>query len=69
MNSTQVIGIVVLAIGIAVLVFGINASRSMGEQLVETVTGRFTDRTTWYIIIGIAAIVGGAALAFFGRRA
>ena len=38
------------------------------DQLSNTLTGRFTDRTMWYLIAGIAAAVGGAALLVFRRR-
>lgn len=65
----RVIGIVLLAIGLAFLVFGLNASNSVGEQISETVTGRYTDATMWYIIGGIAAVVGGGALMLLGNRA
>jgi hypothetical protein len=64
----RIIGIVLFAVGLVLLVFGLNASNSVGEQVVETVTGRFTETTMWYIVGGIAALVGGGALAFFGDR-
>jgi hypothetical protein len=62
----RIIGFVLLAVGVALLIFGFNASQSVGEQVVEGVTGRFTDATMVYIIGGIAAMVGGAALAIWG---
>lgn len=65
----RVIGIVLCAVGIALLVFGLNASHTFGEQASEAVTGRYTQTTMWYIIGGIAAAVGGGALAVFGGRA
>jgi len=65
----RVIGIVLLAVGLIVLVFGLNASNSVGEQISETVTGRYTDTTMWYIVGGIAAAVGGGALLLMGNRA
>lgn len=63
MKMTRVGGLVLLVIGVTLLIFGYNASQSMGERVVEEFTGHFTDRTTWYLIGGIAATVGGAALA------
>ncbi len=66
MGIGRILGLVLLAGGIVLLVFGYNASQSVGEQVVESFTGRFTQQTTWYIIGGIAAIVGGAALALRG---
>lgn len=71
MSPARIAGIVLLVVGLALLIFGYNASQSVGEQLSETITGRFSDKTTWMIIGGIAALVAGAALAMFGggRRA
>lgn len=65
---TRIIGLVLLAVGVTLLVFGYNASQSVGEQVVEGLTGRFTNQTMAYLVGGIAAIVGGAALAVWGGR-
>jgi uncharacterized protein (DUF697 family) len=65
---TRIIGLVLLAVGVTLLIFGYNASQSVGEQIVEGVTGRFTQQTMMYLIGGIAAIVGGAGLAIWGGR-
>jgi hypothetical protein len=68
MSSNRLLGIVIAAVGIVILLFGINASHAPLERVSEAVTGRYTDQTMWYVIGGIAAIVGGVALAAFGRR-
>ena len=52
MKSQQIVGIALLVAGGLLLFFGWQSSQSMGEQLVETVTGRFTDATMWYFIGG-----------------
>lgn len=62
----RVIGIVLLLVGLVVLGFGLNSSQAIGEKVVENLSGRFTSNTMLYIIGGIAMIVGGGALAFFG---
>ena len=62
----RIIGFVLLAVGLVLVIFGFNASQSVGEQVVEGVTGRFTDQTMLYIIGGIAAMVAGAAMAIWG---
>ncbi len=59
MKSQQLAGIALLVAGVLLLFFGWQSSQSMGEQLVETVTGRFTDNTMWYFI-------GGAVLSAVG---
>jgi uncharacterized protein DUF3185 len=64
----RIVGLVLLAVGVTLLIFGYNASQSVGEQIVEGFTGRFTNQTMAYLIGGIAAIVGGAALTIWGGR-
>ena len=59
-------GFALLAVGIALLVIGMNSSHSLPDQLSNTVTGRFTDRTQWYIVGGIAMTDVGGLLAFLG---
>jgi len=68
MCNSRLIGFVILVVGVVLLVFGINASHSVSERIIEGFTGKFTDQTTWYLIGGIAAIALGAALFLFGRR-
>jgi hypothetical protein len=62
----RIIGFVLLAVGLVLLLFGFNASQSVGEQVVEGVTGRFTNETMMFIIGGVAAMVAGAAMAIWG---
>lgn len=62
----RIFGIVILIVGLVILGFGINSSQAIGEKVIENLSGRFTSKTMWYIIGGIALIVGGGALAFFG---
>ncbi|MBI1206862.1 MAG: DUF3185 family protein [Azospirillum sp.] len=69
MTSNQVFGIVILAIGIALLGVAYNASNAPLDQISNAVTGRFTDRTMWYGIGGAAAALAGVLLMLVGRRA
>lgn len=50
------------------LYFGYNASETAIESVTETVTGRFSDQTTLYIIGGAACAVVGAGLLLFGKK-
>jgi amino acid transporter len=68
MNPQRIIGIVLLAVGITLLVIGMNSSHSVADQVSNTVTGRFTDHTTWYIVGGIATGIAGLAITFIGPR-
>lgn len=63
MSTRQITGYVLLAVGIVLLFFAWQSSQSVGDQVTEAVTGQFTDSTMWFIILGIAAAVGGAFLA------
>ncbi|MCC5887058.1 MAG: DUF3185 family protein [Gammaproteobacteria bacterium] len=67
MNTNQILGIVLLVVGAILLFLGYQASQSISEQVVESFTGRFTDSTTWYFILGAAAAVGGFLLIAFRR--
>lgn len=44
MSVNRIIGLVLIAFGMALLVFGYNASQSVDERIVEGFTGRFTDQ-------------------------
>jgi drug/metabolite transporter (DMT)-like permease len=68
MKPLQILGAVLFVVGVVLLVFAMRASDSPAEQIVESVTGTYTDRTMHYLIGGIAACVGGALLFLFGRR-
>lgn len=68
MSGSKIAGIVLLVVGAILLYFGFNATDSVGEQVVEGVTGRYTDETMWYLIGGGIAAVGGLVLLLTGRR-
>lgn len=65
--SPKLLGIILLVIGVILLIFGFNASQSLGDQVTETVTGRFTDETMWFIIGGAVAVVVGGFMTL-GRK-
>lgn len=60
MATNQVVGIVLLVLGVILLFFGWQASQSMADQVSETFTGQFTDSTMWYIIGGAVSLAAGA---------
>jgi succinate dehydrogenase/fumarate reductase cytochrome b subunit len=69
MSMQRVLGIILLAGGVVLIVVGITASRSLGNQLSNTFLGHFNQTTMWYLIGGIAAAVVGLILTLgrFGR--
>ena len=69
MGTNQIIGLLLVAVGIFLLVFGYNASQAPLDQVSEAFTGRFRDSTMLYLIGGVIAMVAGGAVALAGRRA
>lgn len=67
MGSSKLAGIVLLVVGIVLLYFGYQSTQSLGNQVTETFTGRFTDETMWYLIGGAAAVAAGAFLTVFRK--
>jgi hypothetical protein len=63
----NVIGIALLAGGIILLVFGINAANSTGSEISKFFTGNPTDRSMWMIIGGAVATVAGLVSLLRGR--
>lgn len=69
MKTIQIAGVMVLAVGAVLLGFAYHASNAPVDQLANTLTGRFTDRTMLYLLLGVAAAIGGGLLAVLGKRA
>ena len=67
MSTGKILGVVLLVVGVMLLFFGWQSSESVGNQITESLTGRFTDETMWYLVGGAAAAVAGAFLTFFKR--
>jgi hypothetical protein len=68
MGAQRVLGAVILAVGLVLMFFAYQAATAPLERAAEALTGRFTDRTTWMWILGVAATVGGLALLVVGKR-
>jgi len=63
----KLISLVLLVAGISLLIYGANASDSLGSDFSRFFTGSPTDKSMWMIIGGAAATVAGAAGLLFGR--
>ena len=68
LSMIQILGAAALLVGVFLLVFAYSASSAPLEQLSNTLTGRYTDQTMWYLLLGIGATVLGGVLVLFGRR-
>lgn len=66
MGTSRIVGIVLLVLGVALLIVGLNAKDSVADQISETFTGNFTDETTWYLIGGIVLGMTGLAMTVMG---
>jgi uncharacterized membrane protein YidH (DUF202 family) len=61
-SAQRVIGFVILAGGVVLIILGITALKSFGNQMSRFFMGRPTDTTLWYLIGGIVAAVAGVVL-------
>lgn len=68
MKPSRIAGAMVLAVGVVLLGFAWHASQAPLDQLSNALTGRFTNETMWYCLVGVAAVVGGGWLALTGQR-
>ena len=59
MSTNKILGIAMLVLGGVLIYFGINATDAPVEKLTESVTGKYSDETMYYLIGGgISAVVG-----------
>jgi len=68
MTAGRLIGIALLALGLVMLFFGLNATDALVERAAKTVAGRYSDQTMFLIIGGIVSAVVGLGLTIFGGR-
>jgi uncharacterized membrane protein YidH (DUF202 family) len=64
----KAIGAALLVVGIALIIYGINASNAVSSQVSQTFTGTPTDKALWMLIGGSAAVIIGGALIFVRSR-
>ena len=56
-----------LAVGIILLVYGLNASSSISSSMTNAVSGSPTDKSIWLIALGVIGILSGG-FGLFVRR-
>jgi LPXTG-motif cell wall-anchored protein len=64
----SVVGIALLVVGVVCIVFGMQASASLGSRVSELFTGAPSDRTIWLLVAGVAAAIIGLGMLLAGRR-
>ena len=64
----RAIALGILAGGIALTVYGVNASHSFGSEITKVFTGNPSDHSMMLIIGGVAMMVAGAAGLFMGGK-
>ena len=64
----KILSLVLLAIGVVLIVYGVNASNSVGSDFSRMFTGSPTDKSMWLLIGGIALAVIGAGGLIRGSR-
>jgi hypothetical protein len=56
------LGIALLALGIVLIIFGINASNSVGSDFSRFFTGAPTNKAIWMLLGGIASVIVGGTM-------
>jgi hypothetical protein len=62
------IGLALLAVGIALIVYGAHSSDSAASHVSNFFTGSPTNKTIWMLVGGIAAAILGAVMVFVPAR-
>jgi hypothetical protein len=62
------LGIGLLAAGILLIVFGINASQSFASDVSRFFSGSPTDKSVWMLAVGIVCAVAGLFISMRGAR-
>jgi hypothetical protein len=59
----KLVSIILLVVGVVLIIYGIQASESIGSEFSRLFTGSPTDKTLWLLIGGcVAALLGAGGL-------
>jgi uncharacterized membrane protein len=64
----KIIGVIGLAIGVLLLVWGHDIAQSVDSQVKQIFTGAPTDRATYYYVAGLALVMFGLFQIFWPRK-
>ena len=56
----KILSLALLAAGVVLVIYGLNASDSIGSSFSRVFTGNPTDKTIWFLVGGIVAVALGA---------
>ena len=68
MKMVSLISPILLMGGIALMIFGLNATHSFGSELSRLFTGAPTDKAMWMLMGGAVAFLVGLTLAWRYRK-
>ena len=60
-------GIAILAVGIVLIVMGVNASHSIGSDISRFFTGAVTNKSIYLLAAGVIVLFVGSSMAYVGR--
>lgn len=64
----KAVGIALLAVGIMLIIFGVNASDSFNSDMSRFFNGRPTNETVWFLVGGVVACVIGVVALLRGPK-
>ena len=64
----KILSTAILAGGVVLIIFGINATNSFSSDVFRFFTGSPTDKAVWMLIGGIVAAVGGLTMTFWSAK-
>ena len=64
----NITGLILIALGVVLLIFGFNESHSFSSDMSRFFTGNPTDRAMWMIIGGAVAVIAGLFMSIRGMR-
>lgn len=67
MSIFSVIGILVLLAGVFLVGFGMRSTQTLTDKVVQGVTGRYTQKTLWFLIGGGTLILMGGLILIVGQ--
>lgn len=62
------VSLAILIVGIVLIIFGAQASDSVGSSFSRFFTGEPTDRTIWLLLGGLVAVIIGLTGSLRGRK-